>query len=714
MSISRATLQTAAERIVVKVGSAILTDDEGRLSVPRMASIVEQIAQLRKQGKQVILVSSGSVACGRDGVYDEAKQDMNRVAAAVGQPILMSRYKDLFQIYNVKVGQVLVKKADFHDEATKGELRSLLLNLLKKGTVPILNTNDAIENLVMNDLNDEVMSLKQADMNDIILEDNDSLAAIISAEMNSDLLVMLSNVDGVYTGSPAERSSRLISNFTPDMSAGIEFGSKSNVGLGGMQAKVRSALWALKKGTSVVICNGSTPDIIKRVIRGERVGTFFTNGQAEVESADLVALARDGSRKLLSVGAEVRSQIINDIAQALKERKDEILVQNELDLVKARNERLESVLLARLKLTEDKLKSLGDGLRQIAAKSKNQVDRTIKRTKISDTLHLRQITSPIGVLLVIFESRPDCMPQISSLSIATANGLLLKGGKEAYHSNRCLYEIIKQVLSKYGCQDAVQLVDSRERVSELVNLNNLIDLIIPRGSNKLVKSIQEQAKTTPVLGHSEGICHVYIDRDANPDDAVKIAIDSKCNYPAACNAMETLLIHRELVKTDFFTKLCEEFKSKGVKVNVGSRLAKLLSLSNGSTTSNYGVEYGGLACTFEVVDSVDEAIDHINQYGSSHTDAIVTQNEEAATKFKKHVDSSSVFVNCSTRFADGYRFGLGAEVGISTSKIHARGPAGMDSLLTYKWVVDGSGDVVDEYEGHGCTKKYIHEEITTD
>ena len=727
---SREQLRDSARRIVVKVGSAIITHAKGHLSAPRLASIVEQIAQLQSQGRQMLLVSSGAVAFGQKKLRDEMQKSksirqaindgektaagpvgMSRAAAAVGQSSLMSFYESLFQQYDCKVAQVLVTKADLSNESNRMQLKSTILGLLSLNIIPIINTNDAVETLVTTNVSNGSLDLKPGDMTDIIVEDNDSLAAILAIEIESDLMIMLSNVDGVYTGPPESRESKFSSIFRPSHLTQIEFGSKSNVGLGGMQAKVKSALRALKKGTSVVICNGSTSDIITRVVAGDRVGTFFTESDGEGESTQLASKAREGSKKLKSLGAEGRSKMISEIAQALQTKKSLILAANEKDLVKAKVDGLEDVLLARLKLTDAKIASLCDGLNQIALKSKEKVDKTNKIIQVSESLRLRQVTSPIGVLLVIFESRPDCLPQIASLSIATSNGLLLKGGKEAYFSNNCLYEVVVDVLKKYGCEEAIQLVNTRERVNELVSLGEHIDLIIPRGSNQLVKSIQKQAGSIPVLGHSEGICHVYIDEQANQEEAIRIAVDSKCNYPAACNAMETLLIHKSILNTNLFTSLCNRLKENNVKINIGAQLAKQLPLYS-SCTTNYCIEYGGLECTLEVVNSLDAAIEHINKYGSGHTDAIVTSNETSAEEFKKHVDSASVFINCSTRFADGYRFGLGAEVGISTSKIHARGPAGMESLLTYKWILEGSGDVVGDYEGSGPDKKgYLHHEI---
>lgn len=720
----RSELKASANRVVVKVGTAVLTHEDGLLSVPRISSIVEQIAHLKAQGRETLLVSSGSIAFGRKRIRDELHKPnspntgrtrpyagMSRAAAAVGQGSLLSFYECLFQQYDCKVAQVLATKADFNNEHNRQQLRDTIQDLLDMNIIPIINTNDVVEATVPSRMTNGVLDYKLADMDDIFVEDNDSLAALLAVELESDLLIMLTNIDGVYTGPPGKKDSKFLSTFTSHMGANgdIEFGSKSNSGLGGMQSKVRSSLWTLKKGTSVVVCDGGRGDIIRRVIDGEKVGTFFTESPEDIDSAKLADLARSGSQELAKLGAEKRSKMIRDIASALEANKSAIIKENERDLVKAQAEGIEDVLLARLKLTDEKLTSLSLGLNQIAEKSLNQIDRTLKLTKVSDTLTLRQVTCPIGVLLVIFESRPDCLPQISALSLATANGLLLKGGKEAQFSNACLFRVIHDVLQSYGCQDAIQLIDSRERVNEVINSGGQIDLIIPRGSNNLVRSIQELAKSTPVLGHAEGICHVFIDQYADPEAAIKIVVDSKCDYPSACNAMETLLVHRAILKTKLFDSLRCALQTAGVKLNFGSRLSKEL-VDGRSSPPSYRHEYGCLECTVEVVDSVKEAIDHINEFSSRHTDTIVTEHNESAKEFQKHVDSSSVLVNCSTRFADGFRYGLGAEVGISTSKIHARGPAGMESLLTYKWLLEGSGDTVSEYGIKG-TRKYLHQDL---
>lgn len=305
---------------------------------------------------------------------------------------------------------------------------------------------------------------------------------------------------------------------------------------------------------------------------------------------------------------------------------DFILKANSEDLETAVNNNLAKPLLSRLTLDEAKLKSLAVGLKQIADSSLQNVGRVVRRTKLAEGLDLTQVTVPIGVLLVIFESRPDSLPQVAALAIASGNGLLLKGGKEAINSNKALMELVKEALSIVGCSNAIALISTREEISDLLCMEKHIDLIIPRGSSELVRHIQKQSQHIPVLGHAEGICHVYVDKAADLNKALKIVRDAKCDYPAACNAMETLLIHEDLVKNGtFFLDVCNMLKHENVKINAGPKLTELLVFGP-PPAKTMKHEYGSLECCIEVVKNTEDAMEHIHKFGSSHTDVIITED----------------------------------------------------------------------------------------
>jgi delta-1-pyrroline-5-carboxylate synthetase len=322
-------------------------------------------------------------------------------------------------------------------------------------------------------------------------------------------------------------------SFSRDDRQKIRFGKKSKVGTGGMDSKLNAATWALDRGVSVVICNGSQDNAIKEIVGGRKVGTFFTETSSGTMPVDFLAdNARAGCRVLQNLSPAERAGVVNTLADLLLSKQQFILDANEKDLVEAQRNGLAKPLLSRLSLSPAKLRGLSTGLKQIAEASHTIVGRVLRHTKLADGLTLKQITVPIGVLLVIFESRPDSLPQVAALSIASANGLLLKGGKEAFHSNKALIELVKEALSTVGATNAISLVSTREEISDLLSMEKHIDLIIPRGSSELVRTIQNQSQRIPVLGHAEGICHVYVDREADLDKALKIVRDAKCDYPA--------------------------------------------------------------------------------------------------------------------------------------------------------------------------------------
>ncbi|KAM6347074.1 delta-1-pyrroline-5-carboxylate synthase isoform 3-T3 [Alca torda] len=685
-----------AKRIVVKLGSAVVTrGDECGLALGRLASIVEQVSMLQNQGREMMIVTSGAVAFGKQRLRHEILLSQSvRQALHSGQ----NQLKDM----------ILVTNLDFHDEQKRRNLNGTLHELLRMNIVPIINTNDAV--VPPPEPNSDLQGV-----NVISVKDNDSLAARLAVEMKTDLLIVLSDVEGLFDSPPGSDDAKLIDIFYPGDQQSVTFGTKSRVGMGGMEAKVKAALWALQGGTSVVIANGTHPKIsghvITDIVEGKKVGTFFSEVKPAGPTVEQQGeMARAGGRALAALQPEQRAEIIYRLADLLTDQREEILLANKKDLEEAESKgRLALPLLKRLSLSTSKLNSLAIGLRQIAASSQDSVGRVIRRTRIAKDLDLEQVTVPIGVLLVIFESRPDCLPQVSALAIASGNGLLLKGGKEAAHSNQILHHLTQEALSLHGVKDAVQLVNTREEVEDLCRLDKLIDLIIPRGSSQLVRNIQKAAKGIPVMGHSEGICHVYVDTDASVEKVTRIIRDSKCEYPAACNALETLLIHRDLLRTPLFDQIIDMLRVEQVKIHAGPKFASYLTFSP-SEVKSLRTEYGDLECCIEVVDSVQEAVEHIHKYGSSHTDVIITENEKTAEFFLQHVDSACVFWNASTRFSDGYRFGLGAEVGISTSRIHARGPVGIEGLLTTKWLLRGDNHVVSDFSEHG-SMKYLHESL---
>jgi len=718
--LTRAELKQA-KRVVIKMGSAVITRGDGQgLALGRLAAIIEQIAEIQNQGRECIVVTSGAVAFGKQKLGQEllmsmsmretlssvdrsselksiAQHELKRPNAAVGQSGLMALYEAMFRNYGLIVGQVLVTKQDFINDDTRGQLFNTLREMLALNIIPIINTNDAVSPPPAETTAPGVLNIT----------DNDSLASRVAVDVGADLAILMSDVDGIYDRPPKEDGANLLPYYNPNRAQNIQFGAKSDYGTGGMESKVQSACYALDHGCTVIICNGMKYNTIRNIMAAQNIGTMFT--PLEITGANVEGLAknaRQGSRRMVSLLPEQRADIIRHLAGSLLTNEREILAANEKDLDAAQARGLTGPMYDRLVLTRAKLEDLAKGLNQIADSSITNVGRVVRRTKISSSLEVVQKTVPIGVLMVIFESRPDALPQVASLAIASANGLLMKGGKEAVHSNKALMSLVSEALGRHGCSDAISLVSGRDEVADLLKLDSYIDLIIPRGSNELVKSIKERSKSIPVLGHADGICHTYLDQYADLEKSIKIVVDAKTDYPAACNAMETLLVHESLLDSDVFYKVCKALKEAGVEIFSGPRLSQTLTFGP-PEAAKLAFEYGGLACTVEVVGSMEEAVDHIHKYGSSHTDVIVTEDQETAEKFLGAVDSACVFHNTSSRFADGFRLGLGAEVGISTGRIHARGPVGVEGLLTTKWEVRGEADTAREYaKGE---KAFLHE-----
>ncbi|HPT73349.1 MAG TPA: glutamate-5-semialdehyde dehydrogenase [Methanomassiliicoccaceae archaeon] len=415
--------------------------------------------------------------------------------------------------------------------------------------------------------------------------------------------------------------------------------------------------------------------------------------------------ARESSYSLASMDLRTRNEALLKIAEALEANSEEIIKANSEDLEAARSAEISPVLIKRLRYDREKIE---DSIRSIHSlvEQEDVVGKTLSRTELDEGLVLEKISCPIGVIGVVFESRPDALVQISCLCLRSGNAVLLKGGIEAKSTNEALARTIVGAATSVDERfaDAVQLLSTREQFQELLKHDDLIDLIIPRGSNELVRSIKASTRI-PVLGHAAGVCHTYVDRSADLDMAMKVCFDAKVQYPAVCNSMETLLVHDDVAK-DFLPMMAAKYAEAGVVLRGDERVRGIIDAEE-ATEDDWSAEYGDLVLSIRVVGSVDEAIDHINRYSSHHTDAIVTSDPGTARRFLDLVDSSSVMWNASTRFADGYRYGLGAEVGISTNKTHARGPVGLEGLVIYKYVLSGNGHIVSDYTGKDA-RKFTH------
>lgn len=696
--------------IVIKAGTSVVSNEDGTPSLVRLSGIVEQASELMTRGKRVILVTSGAVGCGRTRLRKQFAlstslrqlQQRNKVldtydsaCAAAGQLTLMSLYQTLFSFREFEASQFLVTQTDFEDETRRQNLRYAIMQILQIGMVPIVNENDAVS------------ANKGYDVDDSSFSDNDGLAALMAQLCDASLLILLSDVAGLYSCHPSTPGARLISRCTPKST--FTLGKKSERGRGGMHAKVACAFRALDLGVNyVALASGHEPGVILKLVDGYDVGTVFTQHEEEKKQSviEYAREARAVGRRLQAASAQIRTAMLLAIADALEAKSADILKANKADVDASLD--CARALKQRLGLSEAKLRTLSAGARSLAG-SPDPVDEVLERRQLAaDGLILEKRATPLGVVLVIFESRPDALVQIACLALRAGCALLLKGGSEAKHSNAALKQIIDEAIAKYfDGPSPISLLSSRQAVHELLahpESTSLVDLVVPRGSNQLVRSIQSSTKI-PVLGHADGICHAYVHEDANFDKCVAVLIDSKTDYPAACNSLDSLLVHDNFPRK---ADLLAELHKANISLVAGPAATSLLP--DYPEAESLSKEYGDLTMLVQVVHSLNAAVDFINSHSSAHTDTVLTESAEVANFFQRNVDSACVFHNASTRFADGFRFGLGAELGVATGRLHARGPVGIQGFLTYKWLLN-SDSFHTQQQFAKKLKSYTHEQL---
>lgn len=424
---------------------------------------------------------------------------------------------------------------------------------------------------------------------------------------------------------------------------------------------------------------------------------------------DLVKNAKDSTYKLQSLSTDIKNKALLEIADKLEQNKNIIFEANKKDLEYAKKlldeNKISLSMFNRLKLDENKMIDIISGIKDVV-KLEDPINKVLLETELDDNLLLKKISCPIGLIAVIFEARPDVISQISSLCIKSSNAVILKGGAEGENTNKAIFNIINETLESIEDfpKNSVNLVFTRDDIKELLSMDKYVDLIIPRGGNSLVQYIKSNTNI-PVLGHADGICHLYIDESANQEKALKICLDSKSQYPSACNAVETILINKNIAN-EYLPKLYNLFKENNIKMNGCEAVRKILNQSDIGEVKEWHLEYGDKEVSLKIVENTEEAYNHINKYGSHHTDSIVSENKDNIEKFMTYVDSANVYANTSTRFSDGFRYGFGAEVGISTNKTHARGPVGLEGLTIYKYKLFGSYQIVNDYVTHKASFKH--------
>lgn len=670
--------------IVVKMGTRILTTESGALDESQINSIAQQIADIRKKYKKnVILVSSGSITCGMEsGNYELRDIPDKQAVASVGQVLLMSRYHDAFKAKDLRIGQVLITRYSFRNETRQNHAVDTINRLLELGVVPIINENDTVS------------------IEEIQFGDNDSLAALVATLVNASLLVLLTDTHGVYTSNPTlDAHAKLITALAGVDEAIFDYVKdiENKKSRGGMKSKLTAAKLATDKGVPTVITHGREPDVLMKLFNGDKLGTHITplpedhRSQLSIESQ---CRSAHGARIAYGLAStEMKNTALELMAETIEQNKDKIVEENQKDLKIGEKNGLSGALKDRLTLTNDRLQGMADSLRSIRD-LEDPIGEELAKWTLYNGLVVTKERTPFGVVGIVYEARPNVTADAIGLALKSGNAVVLRGSKSARYSNMVITALLRDAAVKAGLPgEGIQLLEdvTHEGVTVFAQTTKYMDLVIPRGGESLIKRVVDTAKV-PSIETGVGNCHVYVDKDANLDMAEPIVINAKVQRPSVCNSAESLLIHGA-VAAAFVPRIVSALQAHGVEVRGCARTQTLATNVVPATEADWGTEYLDLIIAVKVVDTIEDAISHISRYGSMHSEAIVTDNMASAQQFEKEIDAAAVLHNCSTRFTDGGEFGFGAEMGISTQKMHARGPMGLKEMTSYKYVVEGTGQV---------------------
>ncbi len=677
------------KRIVIKIGTNVLTSAKDGIDLNILSKLCKQISDLHNGNKEIIVVTSGAIGTGKSQLKiskNKLPLNMQQVTAAVGQSLLMEQYNKFFRKRGKVIAQILLARDDFKEEKHIYTLCNTLKTLFQLRVIPIINENDAVFTEELDVSHDKNVKL---------FSDNDILSSFVAVSTYSDVLIILSDVDGLL-----EKENNLIS-FIEKIDEEIEELDKGNCnigGRGGFSTKFKAMQTITERGIVGIIANGKTPNILNKIFSGKKIGTVFNRKTvqkriAENYSAEIAMRAKEAGIILAHSNEKKRDNALIYMAELIEKNTIRLLEENKKDLTEAKKNNASDAFMARLTLSEKSINYLSSTLRKIA--NFTQIKKELANWNVENGLQIKKVRVPLGVICIIFESRPDVIVEACALAIKSGNAIILKGGKEANYTNYFLTNILKKGLTQAKLeQNIIQLFSgTREDLAILLKRNDCIDLVIPRGGKGLIQFVSENS-TIPVIFAGGGNCHIYVHNDADIQMAINIIINAKVQKPSACNAIETLLVHEKIAPI-FLPLVAKTLIENQVEIRCCPISMKILQnfSPKPATENDWITEFLGLILAIKVVSSIDEAIKHINKYGTKHSEAIITQNRKIYEDFAKEIDASAIYWNTSTRFTDGGQFGFGAELGISTQKLHVRGPISVDALYTYKYKIIGKGQI---------------------